>query len=445
MLELVGSPSDKADENKTESLSNKLSSQDYAAERLSNGKEKTSVALPSLSIVANAQAVEAKATALPQAKVIEVPPSEELDSADWHRHDHRPKKDLPGEYVGTISRRVAPDQRVTAALDQIRGDEMKRSLEEISGAREVMIDGKPVKIESRSTYEKGTELALKYFKDKFEKEGYTVVLDTYTRRGQSYQNLRAIKPGKNKADEVVMFGAHIDSTAGYPWSGEKKAPGANDDGSGAVALVQIAKAMKDLPLDRTVVFSLFSGEEQGLWGSRAMAELYKQSQANTAENLNAGKDGLGKIVGMYQLDMIGYAPGGTTVESHDTTSDKACHALTELLAAKQKQYNIDLKVYGAHNEELTNRSDHYPFYRNGIPAVLITEPYDTAEVPNPDYHSTRDTVDKVNIPYMVDVSKLATAAGVELAGLRMSAAGRELDNKKVISISPLDLRKRVNE
>jgi Zn-dependent M28 family amino/carboxypeptidase len=76
-------------------------------------------------------------------------------------------------------------------------------------------------------------------------------------------------------------------------------------------------------------------------------------------------------------------------------------------------------VYGAHNEELTNRSDHYPFYKNGSPAVLVIEPYDTAgDNFNPNYHSTNDTIDKVNLPYMTNVTKLVLAAGVEMAGLR---------------------------
>jgi Zn-dependent M28 family amino/carboxypeptidase len=151
-----------------------------------------------------------------------------------------------------------------------------------------------------------------------------------------------------------------------------------------------------------------------------MAELYKQAQSEVGKDLtNSGvhtTDGLGKIVGMYQMDMVGYSPDSNTIESHDTTSDAAAHALTDRLAAAQQKYGLDLKVYGAHNDELTNRSDHYPFFKNGIPAVLVIEPYDTGE--NPNYHSTKDTVDTVNFPYMTNVTKMVAAAGIELAGLR---------------------------
>jgi hypothetical protein len=368
--------------------------------------------LPQLSVVGDNKQNASKP------KVIEVPPSDELDSPEWHKH-HTPEKGAPGEYVPAVTPHQPPDSRVVAALEAIRPDIMKQRMEELSGHKEVTINGQTDKIESRSTFGDGYDKALNYLKEKFEKDGYKVVIDTYSRHGETYHNLRAMRLGQTKPDEVVMFGAHIDSTAGYPWGFEPKAPGADDDLSGAVGATEIAHAIKDMPLDRTVVFSLFSGEEEGLWGSRAMAELYKQAQTESKQGVDHSKDGLGKIVAMYQMDMIGYSPSSKTIESHDTTSDAGAHNLTNVLAAAQQRYNIDLKVYGAHNEELTNRSDHYPFYKNGSPAVLVIEPYDTAgDNFNPNYHSTNDTIDKVNLPYMTNVTKLVLAAGVEMAGLR---------------------------
>ncbi len=361
-------------------------------------------------------------------KAIEVPADSELDSEDWRCHNHKPDKNAPGEFM-PLSPRIAPDPRVAEALEQISGERIKDQIAQISGAKEMIIDGKPVRIESRSTYGEGYKQALGFFKDRFEKDGYKVSIDTYTRYGKPYQNLRAVKEGNSKPNEIVMYGAHIDSTAGYPWGGyEPKAPGADDDGSGAAAISEIAHAIKDLPLDRTVVFSLFSGEEEGLWGSRAMAEAYRQESDKT------------KIVGMLQMDMVGYSPDNSkTVESHDTRSNEAAHQLTNVLNSVVQQYKIDLKVYGAHNDELTNRSDHYPFHKNGVPAILITEPYDTAARENPNYHSTTDTVDKLNIPYITNVSKMAAAAGVELAGLQ-SSFSRQTIKDNVIQMMPLQSR-----
>ena len=391
-----------------------------ACDKPGNGSAQS--VLPAVSIDLQAQ----KAAATKQFDSVEVPASDKLDSPDWHQHLPY-NKGVPGQFEPTVSHRLAPDQRLAEAISKIDENVIKDEIEQLSGAKDTVIDGKTVKIEGRSTYG-GYEQGLAFFKDKFEKAGYTVTMDPYTRRGQTYYNMRAIKPGNSKPDEAVMFGAHIDSTAGWPWGGkETKAPGADDDGSGSVAVLEIAKALKDIPLDRTVVFSLFSGEEQGLWGSRAMAEQYKK---------NTGT----KIVGMYQLDMIGYAPDGQkTVESHDTKDNAAAHALTDNLAARAQQYKIDLKVWGAHNEELTERSDHYPFHANGIPAVLLTEPYDTAKKENPNYHSTTDTIDAVNIPFVTNVTRLAAAAGAELAGLQKPAAQKTV-KENVIEMMPLRCR-----
>lgn len=367
--------------------------------------------------------IEAKKQVVMPSKVIEVPASDLLDSPDWHKHTHEPPQGLPGEFIKQGPRPHTPsDSDVVAALNKISGSEMKDELDQLSGNTDMLVGGRTHRLEGRSTLGTDYKVALDFYKDKFEKLGYTVSLDTYTRRGQNYYNLRAMKLGTSQSNEIVMYGAHIDSTAGWPWYKENKAPGANDDGSGVVALSQIAKAIKDLPLDRSVVFSLFSGEEQGLWGSRAMAELYRQAQVGNPNDAAQSKP---KIVGMYQIDMIGYNPKNSkAIESHDTTSHKPSQALTEIMARNQQRYGIDLKVYGAHNEELTERSDHYPFYANGIPAVLITEPYDTAEEHNPNYHSTNDVVSSMNIPYMVNVTKLMAASGIELAGMKGSLGAK---------------------
>lgn len=421
--------SDSAGEESTKSAGNKLSETalegmkccaPFPADTKNNG-------LPSLTLEA------AKAEATKTFKSVDVPDHPVLDSPDWHKHSH--KKGEPGEFLPKLAKRTAPDPVVADVLSKISESTIKSQIEQLSGATDTVINGKKVKIETRSTYG-GYEQGLQFFKEKFEKDGYTVTLDPYTRRGQTYYNLRAIKAGTTRPDEAVMYGAHIDSTAGWPWAKEAKAPGADDDGSGAVAIAEIAHAMKDVPTDRTVVFSLFSGEEQGLWGSRAMAEQYKAAQEGLDKQ--AGKPT--KIVAMYQMDMIGYAVDSKTVESHDSTDDPKQHALTDLLASKQQQYNIDLKVYGAHNDELGNRSDHYSFNETGVPAVLLTEPYDTANGENPTYHSTRDTAEKVNIPFVANVARLAAAAGLELAGVVKNPMKSTKIPDNVIDMMPLRTR-----
>jgi hypothetical protein len=357
-------------------------------------------------------------------KVVEVPNDPAIDSPDWRRPLPY-KKGVPGEYMKDgLEPRTAPDPRVAEALEKIKPEAIKSVLEDISGVNEPIINGKPTRLESRSTLGKSYEPAMDYFKEKLAKEGFQVVVDTYTKNGEEYHNLRAIKLGQTKPNEIVMFGAHADSTLGYGDEPVAKAPGADDNGTGSAAISQMAKALKDLPLDRTVVLSIYSGEEQGLWGSRAMAEQYKQGQnrlASLLSNAGVGDWKNTKVIAMYSLDMMGVAPNSNTCEVHDTSNKPGPQALTKLLSDKASQYKLDLKVYGAHNDELNNRSDHYAWQRLGIPAVLVSEPYDTAPQPNEFIHTVNDTVDNINIPLVTNIAKAATAAGIELAGLLNTA------------------------
>jgi hypothetical protein len=375
-------------------------------------------------------------------KVVEVPPDPAIDSPDWHRPLPY-RKGVNGEYVVSgLEPRTAPDPRVTEALDKISAAEIKSVLEDITGKTEPIINGKPTRIEGRSTLGDHYEPGMEYFREKLAKEGFEVVVDTYTKSGHPYHNLRAIKLGTTKPNEIVMFGSHVDSTTGYGDEEVIRAPGADDNGTGSAAISQMAKALKNLPLDRTVVLSVYSGEEQGLWGSRAMAEQYKQSQSRLGNILS--KVGVAdwkntKVIAMYSLDMMGYAPNSNTVEVHDTSDQAGPQALTKLLSDKAQQYKLDLKVYGAHNDELNNRSDHYAWARLGIPAVLVSEPYDTAPEPNPILHTVNDTVEHINIPLVTAITKAATAAGIELAGLS-GLSGKQATSLSHAEIAP-QLRK----
>lgn len=96
-------------------------------------------------------------------------------------------------------------------------------------------------------------------------------------------------------DDLVILGAHYDSRGTF---GQVRAPGGDDDASGVSALLSIARLFEsyNIQFKRTVVLAFFSGEEQGLWGSRGYAKLLKEENRNVRL--------------MLQADMLGYhAPG----------------------------------------------------------------------------------------------------------------------------------------
>lgn len=106
--------------------------------------------------------------------------------------------------------------------------------------------------------------------------------------------LRGTDPAS--ADRVYVVGAHYDSRVTDVLDATSDAPGANDDGSGTSAVIELARVMATRPTEATIVFATFAGEEQGLYGSNHFAEVAKQAGWN--------------IQGVLNMDIIGSPVGG---------------------------------------------------------------------------------------------------------------------------------------
>jgi hypothetical protein len=101
------------------------------------------------------------------------------------------------------------------------------------------------------------------------------------------------------ADRVYVVGAHYDSRVTDVLNGESDAPGANDDGSGTSAVLELARVFAPHPTESTIVFVAYAGEEQGLYGSNHFAQLAKDNGWN--------------IQGVLNMDIIGSPAGGNGV------------------------------------------------------------------------------------------------------------------------------------
>src|SRR5262245_40661948 len=105
---------------------------------------------------------------------------------------------------------------------------------------------------------------------------------------RTWNNIILDLPGTDLPSEVLIVGAHFDAVPG--------SPGADDNGSGTAALLEIARAFRERPTRRTVRLIVFNLEEVGLKGSAEYVRLYKPTLAS-------GKE---KLVGMVSLEMLGY-------------------------------------------------------------------------------------------------------------------------------------------
>ena len=246
--------------------------------------------------------------------------------------------------------------------------------------------------------------AAQYIGDQLSGYGLTVSYDSFTYNGYPMNNVVAELTGTGpNSSHVVILGAHYDSTSRDPLNA---APGADDNGSGSTGVIEAARILSKHSFDRTIRFVLFSGEEQGLIGS-----------AHYASQISARGDLVDAVI---NLDMIGYEtvpPGDHIVEVH-AGLDPASNALADAIIANVAEYGVQLDVQKI-TSGATNRSDHASFWNVGYPAVLGIEDFSDF---NPYYHSTSDTLSNMQIPLMVEYTRVCVATVAELAG-EWSGAG----------------------
>ena len=171
--------------------------------------------------------------------------------------------------------------------------------------------------------------------------------------------------GSEKPDEVVIIGGHLDS-----WD---LGTGATDNGTGAMAVLEAARALQKLDVKpiRTIRFVLFTGEEQGLNGSRAYVTAHKAE--------------LSKISGVL-IDDTGTGKVRTVGLMHNYAAEETMDRILYPLAKD--------KTIGLHEPSLRSEggSDHVPFDEAGVPGFwCIQDPADY----NKTHHSQADTLDRV--------------------------------------------------
>ncbi len=315
---------------------------------------------------------------------------------DVRRVFRRPLRFVREPWAGPpAARRDAPDPDIAAmvaAVDQAWVLDRVQTLEDF-GTR-------------HSTYPGGVA-AAEWLRQEFLSYGY---LDVSFQDYNSWSdNVVCVKPGSAFPDRYVVIGAHYDSV--NP-ANNADAPGADDNATGTAAVLAAAAALADQPLEYTVVFLAFSGEEQGLYGSHAWA----------SEAADQGLD----IVGVVALDMLGYRQAGDAADV-DIISNAVSQPLRELVDSAVTQYVPDhAAVDGALPGGAS--SDHAPFWENGFRAILFFE--DTGSY-SPYIHSSQDRIGpSVNDPaFLAQNTRTAVATlGLLARPFRVAIAHDPLGN-----------------
>lgn len=272
--------------------------------------------------------------------------------------------------------------------------------------------------EGRDTGEPGQKKAAEYLrsfyktqgiispKSEFVKDYYQhIPAQTYPRIEKDTENVLAFIEGSEKPEEIVVISAHYDHVGMH--NGEIY-NGADDDGSGSVAILEMAEAFQQAIKDgfrpkRSVLFVHFTAEEKGLLGSKYYTDMQPVFPLqNTIANLN--------------IDMIGRIDETHAEHSNYVYligSDKLStdlHNLSETVNNKYINLGLD---YTFNDENDPNRfyyrSDHYNFAKNNVPIIFYFNGV------HEDYHKPTDTPDKINYELLEKRTQLIFATAWELA------------------------------
>lgn len=204
-------------------------------------------------------------------------------------------------------------------------------------------------------------------------------------------NVVARKTGLSKPEEIVVIGGHYDSISRQGGG----APGADDNASGTVGVMEAARVLAAGDFERTLVFVAFSGEEEGLVGSEAFAAWARSQDWN--------------VVAMINLDMIGYLADEMDLDLIQRREDQD---LVSLVKEVVPLYVPDLPVVDGF---LTGgSSDHASFWRYDYPAVFFFEDSDRF---SPYIHTSDDVIGLSlnSFEFMTLCVKAATATVATLA------------------------------
>lgn len=303
----------------------------------------------------------------------------------------------------------AVDPLVVPLLQAVTVANVEQAIKDISGEVDVTVGGVTSKIVSRSSHSKGLETAMAYLEAFYKRHGVANKRYKYAKRGKTLYNLEATILGTVDPDRVIVVGCHLDSTAGDTGRAESRAPGADDDASGTVAVMEAVKALLAFQaaggvIPYTIRFLHFTGEEQGLWGSYTYSDLVAQAKTD--------------VIAMFQMDMIGYCvKPGNRLDIHDDVDRNGSHSLVVQLVRTAKRYSLNLNIVDTHDKALTDRSDHAGFLDHGYKAVLLSEEF-TETGFNKFYHSVDDRLKNMNIPYMIEVVRLLIAVLTDATNIK---------------------------
>ncbi len=269
--------------------------------------------------------------------------------------------------------------------------------------------------------------------------GGCIVVDRIARRftgpraptGVVVEDVLGIQKGRDP-NRVVIVGAHIDSRVTDVMNVTSDAPGANDNASGVALVLEAARILSQRQFDATIVYAVFSGEEQGLWGAELLADTAKARGWDVSAMLN--NDIVGNTVGQ----------GGVRVADRVRVFSEGIRASEDLVAQQGRRAEggeddgpsralakaidgVAADVPGGLDVMLDRRpdrfgrgGDHEPFLKLGYPAVRFSVAAENWDRQHQDLRTENgvvygDTIEGMDFAYLTKVTALNVATLARIA------------------------------
>jgi len=300
-----------------------------------------------------------------------------------------------------------PDKRKKIAFDftnkiierdRIREIQKQDSLIEsyTSSISKSNIEGLINKISSFQTRHSKSDFIDKvagWLKDELEKNGQTdIKFHDYIESGFKLKNV--ICNIKGNSDKLILVCAHYDSRMDDLEDTQSRAPGAVDNASGMAVILEISRVISKLKFENSIQLVFFSGEEQGLWGSKHYAKYIKDNNISLDVLIN--------------LDMVGYHATDKLVciverdrGNKVLTNDQSSEEIAERVEENAKLYT-DLKTKSGPIYD----SDYMPFEELGYTVMGL---YDGGAETYAYYHTSNDESKYVDNNYTTEIAKLVLA------------------------------------
>jgi hypothetical protein len=221
---------------------------------------------------------------------------------------------------------ISPTEVVWEMLGQVNLDRALNDLRQLTGEEPICASSGCYTITNRLTGSEGLHWAMDYISKDLVSLGYSVEFRDWSRSGRADRNLIARKTGVFSPTEEVYFVAHVD---GVKTGVEERFPAADDDASGVVDNLELARILSGFSFSRTVVLLFSTGEEQGTLGVQSyIAQLSPQE--------------LSSIKYVVDVDMVGYDANRDGVMELWHGGHSPSLALTQMMSETIRAYQLDL-------------------------------------------------------------------------------------------------------